>query len=91
VTLLNQPSWSRFFEEFYCRECGGHEAYRSRPRGFFERHVLPLLMLQTVRCEHCYHRVYIWRGIPAVERSPLERKAPKNEPAGESKPDSSVA
>src|SRR5713226_309017 len=48
VTSVASPSWSRFFEEFHCRGCGAPEAYRSRPRGFFEKHVLPLLLLQPV-------------------------------------------
>ena len=91
MTPPAQPSWSRFFEEFYCRECGGQQAYRSRPRGFFERYVLPFLLLQTVRCERCYHRVYILRTIPVIERDQLERKAPESEPSGDSKPNSSVA
>ena len=91
MTPLARASWSRFFEEFYCRECGGQEAYRSRPRGFFEKHVLPFLLLQTVRCERCYHRSYIACTIPVLERDQLERKDPKSEPSGDSKPNSSVA
>jgi hypothetical protein len=62
------PSWSRFFEEFRCRGCGIQQAYRSRPRGFFERRVLPLLFLQAVRCERCYHRAYALRTVPTLER-----------------------
>jgi len=63
-----RPSWSRFFGEFRCRGCGIQEAVSSRPRGFFERRVLPLLYLQAVRCERCYHRTYVLRTIPTVER-----------------------
>ena len=91
MTPLARPSWSRFFEEFYCRECGSQEAYQSRPRSFFERRVLPLLLLQAVRCERCYHRVYVLRTIPALERGQLERKGPKGEPPGDSRRDRSVA
>jgi hypothetical protein len=68
------PSWSRFFGEFRCRGCGIQEAYSSRPRGFFEKHVLPLLLLQTVRCERCYHRAYALRTVPTIERVEPERK-----------------
>ena len=82
--------WSRVFDEFYCRECGGHEACRSRPRGFFERHMLPWLALQTVRCERCYHRVYALRTIPARERFQPGPKPSQSEPPGDSKPNSSV-
>jgi hypothetical protein len=91
VTPLARPSRSRLFEEFFCRECGSQEAYRSRPRNFLEKYVLPFLMLQAVRCERCYHRVYILSTIPVLDRSPLERKQPQNESGGGSKPNSGVA
>lgn len=91
MSTLSGPSWSRFFEEFHCRGCGFQEAYRSRPRGFFEKHVLPFLLLQTVRCERCYHRSYILRTIPALERIPSDRKQPQSQPAGGSNSDSRVA
>jgi hypothetical protein len=91
VTPLGKHSWSRFFEKFHCRECGGQEAYRSRPRGFFERRVLPFLLLQTVRCERCYQRVYVLRTIPVLERDQPERKESQSERPGGSKPNSSVA
>ncbi len=91
MTPLARHSWRRFFEEFYCRECGGQEAYRSRPRDFFERHVLPFFGLQPVRCERCYHRVYVLRTIRALERVQPERKPSHTEPPGDSKPNSGVA
>ena len=85
------PSWSRFFEEFHCRGCGYQEAYRSRPRGFFEKHVLRFLLLQTVRCERCYHRSYALCTIPVLERAQPERKQSQSEPADDSASDSRVA
>ena len=86
-----EPSWSRFFEEFHCRSCGGEEAYRSRPRSFFERYVLPMLLLQTVRCERCFHRSYILRTIPALERNQVDRKSPESQPQGDAKAGSRIA
>ena len=91
MTSIFGPSWSRFFEEFHCRECGFHEAYRSRPRGFFEKHVLRWLLLQTVRCERCYRRSYVLRTIPALERFQLHRKAPQSQQPTGSKSDGRVA
>jgi len=91
VTPPAQPSWSSFFEEFHCRGCGGTEAYRSRPRGFFERYVLPLLLLQVVRCKRCYHRSYVWSTIPAIERNPTDRKQSQSEAVSDSKSDGRVA
>jgi hypothetical protein len=69
-----ERSWLESVQEFRCRECGGEEAYRSRPRGLFERCVLPLLLLRPIRCERCYHRFYILRTIPVLERAQSSRK-----------------
>ncbi len=91
MTPLASPSWSRFFEEFHCRGCGGQEAYRSRPRGFFERYVLPFLLLQAVRCERCFHRSYVLSTIPALERMQPDRKQSRRQPPGDSKSDGRVA
>jgi hypothetical protein len=79
VSSAAPPSWTRLFGEFYCRECGFQPAYRSRPRGFFERYVLPLLLLQRVRCDRCYHRGFAFRTIPVIERTQPESKPPQNE------------
>jgi hypothetical protein len=91
VTPVASPSWSRFFEEFHCRGCGAHGAYRSRPRGFFEKCVLPFLLLQTVRCERCYHRGYVLRTISAREPVHPHPKQSQSQPLGGSKSDSRVA
>jgi len=91
VTPPAESSWSRFFEEFHCRGCGGQEAYRSRPRGFFERYVLPFLMLQAVRCERCYHRSYVLSTIPVLERVQSDRKQSQSQGSGDSKSDGRVA
>jgi hypothetical protein len=91
VTPLARPSWSQLFEEFYCRGCGGQEAYRSRPRSFFEKYVLPLLLLQTVRCERCYHRSYVPRTITVLERPDSLRKHSLSQPPSGSSSGSRVA
>jgi hypothetical protein len=91
VTTFSGPSWSRFFDEFYCRGCGSGEAYHSRPRGFFEKYVLPFFLLQPVRCDRCYHRSYIFKTIPALERVPPQRKESQSETANVSNSNSRVA
>jgi hypothetical protein len=68
VSSYSSPPRSRLFQEFRCPGCGPQEAIRSRPRGFFEIHVLPFLFLQVVRCERCYQRRYVLRTVPALER-----------------------
>jgi len=86
VTPLNRPSWSLFFDEFHCRGCGAQEAYQSRPRGFFERYVLPLLFLQPVRCDHCYLRSYVLRTIMVRERPRPPRKESASQPSSTANP-----
>lgn len=87
----SRPSWRLFFEEFHCRGCGAHEAYQSRPRGFFERYVLPVLFLQPVRCDHCYLRSYVPRSVAARERIRPPRKEPESQPTPGSHRDSRIA
>jgi len=91
VTSVARSSWSQFFEEFHCRGCGGQEAYRSRPRSFFEKYVLPFLLLQTVRCERCYQRDYVLRTISAREPVYPHPKQSQSQPLGGSNSDSRVA
>ncbi len=44
---------SRLFE---CQDCGGLNGYRSRPKTFAEKFLLPLLLLRPVRCGDCFRR-----------------------------------
>lgn len=85
----DRPSFSLFSEEFHCSECGAEEAYQSRPRGFFERYVLPLLYLQPVRCDHCYLRSYVPRTVAARPRRPHKR--PGSQDSRATKSDTRVA
>jgi len=64
---------------FQCEDCGSVEGYRSRPRSFLERHVLPLLGLRPVRCGDCFRRYYrpsfvVVRERPEI-RPPAQRAA----------------
>jgi len=56
-----------------------------------KNNVFPFLLLQPVRCEHCYHRSCLWRSIPALERDQPERKQSQNQPPSGSKSDGRVA
>lgn len=68
MSPLGWSSWSGFFHEFQCPGCCGQKAYRSRYRGVFEQVFLLLLMLKPVRCDRCYHRSYVFRFVPVLER-----------------------
>ncbi len=70
------PSGMRFVDEFVCRGCGAQEVYRSRPRGFFEKYVLPLFLLRTVRCAGCFKRSYALRTIAALDPVQPHREQP---------------
>ena len=64
---------------FRCEDCGSIEGYRSRPRNFMERRILPLVGLKPVRCGDCYRRYYRPNFIEVKDRpelsSPAQRAA----------------
>jgi hypothetical protein len=45
-------------KQFHCPDCGGVEGYRSRPRNVIEKYLLPMLLMQPLRCADCYRRFY---------------------------------
>jgi hypothetical protein len=55
----DSPSaWFQEFTEFHCRDCGSEVGFRSRRRSLSERYILPLFLLQPVRCGECFRRDY---------------------------------
>lgn len=60
---------SRFAQSYRCRDCGSDVAFRSRRRTFSERYILPLFLLQPVRCGECFRRDYRFIFTPVRERS----------------------
>ena len=62
-----QP-WFQPYVEFHCRDCGSETGFRSRPRTFTERYILPALLLQPVRCGECFRRDYRLIFTPVRER-----------------------
>jgi hypothetical protein len=49
---------SPFAQPYHCRDCGSDVGFRSRRRTFAERYLLPLFLLQPVRCGECFRRDY---------------------------------
>jgi len=49
---------SRFAPTYRCHDCGSEEGFRSRRRTLMERFLLPLFLLQPVRCGQCFRRDY---------------------------------
>jgi hypothetical protein len=63
--------FSRLFE---CKDCGGFNGYRSRPKNFKERFLLPLVLLRPARCGDCFRRSY-----QSAFASVRPRREPKKE------------
>ena len=47
-----------FAKAYRCKNCGRAVGVRSRPRTFAERYILPLVLMQPVRCADCSFRDY---------------------------------
>jgi hypothetical protein len=43
---------------YRCQDCGSESGFRSRRRTLTERLILPLLLMQPVRCGECFRRDY---------------------------------
>ena len=57
-----------FAKQYQCPDCGGPDGYRSRPRTFSEKYILPLFLLRPVRCSDCYRRSIVSMFIDVPER-----------------------
>ncbi len=53
---------------YVCRDCGSEVGFRSRRRSLSERFILPLFLLQPVRCGECFRRDYRLIFTPVRER-----------------------
>jgi len=83
----NQPLFQRYFE-YFCDDCGSSMAFRSRRRSFAERYLLPIFLLQPVRCAECFRRDYRLLFVPVKERLPV---AVKKVATSAPRPDRNVA
>jgi hypothetical protein len=70
--VRNSPDqlWLQKHLEFHCDDCGGDTGFRSRRRTFSERYLLPIFLLQPVRCADCFRRDYRLVFVPVRERLP---------------------
>ena len=68
----NSPDqvWFQKYIEFHCDDCGSDTGFRSRRRTFSERYLLPIFLLQPVRCAECFRRDYRLVFMPVRERLP---------------------
>ena len=56
------------FSLYRCRDCGSESGFRSRRRTLTERLILPLLLMQPVRCGECFRRDYRLIFTPVRDR-----------------------
>lgn len=70
--LKNSPDqvWFQKYFKFHCDDCGSDTGFRSRRRSFSERYLLPIFLLQPVRCTECFRRDYRLLFVPVKERLP---------------------
>ena len=57
-----------FARPYRCADCGSEVGFRSRRRTFTERYILPLVLMQPVRCGECFRRDYRSVFTPVRER-----------------------
>jgi hypothetical protein len=70
--VKNSPDqlWFQRYLEFHCDDCGSDTGFRSRRRTFSERFLLPIFLLQPVRCAECFRRDYRLLFVPVKDRLP---------------------
>jgi hypothetical protein len=56
------------FSIYRCHDCGSEVGFRSRRRSFAERFLLPVFLLQPVRCGECFRRDYRLIFTPVHDR-----------------------
>jgi hypothetical protein len=88
--VRNSPDqlWFQRFLEYHCHDCGSGMGFRSRRRSWFERYLLPIFLLQPVRCAECFRRDYRLVFMPVKERIP---EAVKKMATSAPRPDRNVA
>jgi len=65
--MSNSPD-RLFTLQYRCHECGSEVAFRSRRRSLAERFLLPVFLMQPVRCGECFRRDYRLIFTPVHER-----------------------
>jgi hypothetical protein len=65
---MNDSSDRPAVPPYRCRDCGSEIGFRSRRRTFTERFILPLFLLQPVRCGECFRRDYRLIFTPVRDR-----------------------
>ena len=67
---------SGFTHPYICHDCGSEVGFRSRRRNILERFLLPMMLLQPVRCGECFRRDYRLIFTAVRDRLSEARKIP---------------
>jgi hypothetical protein len=79
---MNDSPERRMIPSYRCRDCGSEVGFRSRRRTMSERFLLPLFLLQPVRCGECFRRDYRLIFTPVRDRlADAPRLIPEKHPA----------
>jgi len=81
---MNDSPDRPFIPPYFCHDCGSEVGFRSRRRNFAERYLLPLFLLQPVRCGECFRRDYRLIFTPVRERMSDTVKIPPGRQPGTS-------
>jgi hypothetical protein len=65
---MNDSPNRPMFSAYRCNDCGSEVGFRSRRRTLTERFILPLFLLQPVRCGECFRRDYRMVFTPVRNR-----------------------
>ena len=82
---MNDSPDQPVIKSYRCSDCGSEVGFRSRRRTLTERLILPLFLLQPVRCGECFRRDYRLIFTPVRDRlSETPRIMPSKQPAATS-------
>jgi len=72
IGISPDQAWLQKYFEYRCDDCGSEIGFRSRARTFSERYLLPIFLLQPVRCAECFRRDYRVVFMPVKQRTQRE-------------------
>ncbi len=63
-------------KDFRCPDCSSHRGYRSRPRNFVEKYLMPLVFLRAWRCADCAYRFYASSSVRTKDVTSVVEEPP---------------
>jgi DNA-directed RNA polymerase subunit RPC12/RpoP len=80
--MSSHSPYEQLAPPYCCPDCGSKIAFRSRRRSITERYLLPMVLLQPVRCAECFRRDYRLLFTPVQQRmADTQKLTPRKVPA----------